>query len=288
VSFNGVYLDTTPVPLSDRTGAVIRHANFPSRHIAPRHVDVWCPPADVAKPAIRYPVIYMHDGQNLFDPALSFIGVDWGVDEAMTRLIRDAPGSGAIVVGIWNSPLRWREYMPHKPLATPSGQSLLSRFIEQAGGAPLSAAYLKFLVEELKPYIDAIYPTRSDPSHTAVMGSSMGGLISLYALIEHPEVFGGAACLSTHWPVGEEALVDALGTALPKAGQNRLYFDFGTETLDVAYEPYQRRMDEWMKTAGYEAGRDWLTRKFDGAEHSERAWRARVHIPLAFLLDVGN
>lgn len=275
---------SNPIQLSDGTGVVSRHADFPSRHVTPRHVDVWCPPADATTPAIRYSVLYMHDGQNLFDPALSFIGVDWGMDEAVTRLIQDTGRPGAIIVGIWNSPLRWREYMPQKPLATSSGQRLLPRFIEQAGGEPLSAAYLRFLVEELKPYIDATYPTLPDPSHTSVMGSSMGGLISLYALIEYSDIFGGAACLSTHWPAGEEALVDALGAALPKAGRHRLYFDFGTETLDAAYEPYQRRMDEWVKTAGYEASRNWLTRKFDGAEHSERAWRARVHIPLAFLL----
>ncbi|MDS4021003.1 MAG: alpha/beta hydrolase-fold protein [Candidatus Competibacter sp.] len=273
-----------PVRLSDGTGAVTRHGDFPSLHVAPRHVDVWCPPAAATTPATRYPVLYMHDGQNLFDPALSFIGVDWGMDEAMTRLIRNGRGTGAIVVGIWNRPLRWREYMPHKPLAALPGQRMLARFVEQAGGEPLSEPYLKFLVEELKPCIDATYPTLPDAAHTFVMGSSMGGLVSLYALIEYPDIFGGAGCLSTHWPAGEEALVDSLGAMLPKAGRHRLYFDFGTETLDVAYEPYQQRMDEWVRRAGYQAGRDWLTRRFDGAEHSERAWRGRVHIPLAFLL----
>ncbi|WP_246327457.1 alpha/beta hydrolase [Candidatus Competibacter phosphatis] len=143
---------------------------------------------------------------------------------------------------------------------------------------------MQFLVEELKPFIDARYPTLSDSAHTLVMGSSMGGLISLYALIEYPDVFGGAGCLSTHWPIGEEVLVDALGTALPSAGRHRLYFDFGTETLDANYEPWQQRMDEWLRTASYREGRDWSTRKFEGAEHSERAWRERVPIPLAFLL----
>ncbi len=274
---------TTP-PLSDGTGFITRHPDFPSRYIMPRHVDVWCPSADAATLVTRYPVLYMHDGQNLFDPALSFIGVDWGMDEAMTRLIRDTRQPGAIIVGIWNSPLRMREYMPYKPLAALQDQRMLARFVEQAGGEPLSEPYLKFLVEELKPFIDATYPTLPDRSHTFVMGSSMGGLISLHALIEHPDIFGGAGCLSTHWPAGEEALVDSLGVALPKAGRHRLYFDFGTETLDATYEPYQQRMDQWVKAAGYAAGHDWLTRKFDGAEHSERAWRARVHIPLAFLL----
>jgi len=226
----------------------------------------------------------MHDGQNLFDPALSFIGVDWGMDEALVRLIRETGRPGAIIVGIWNSPLRLQEYMPQKPLNASGGQRILNRFVEQTGGAPLSDGYLQFLVEELKPFIDARYPTLSDSAHTLVMGSSMGGLISLYALIEYPNVFGGAGCLSTHWPIGEEVLVDALGAALPSAGRHRLYFDFGTETLDADYEPWQRRMDEWLRTASYREGRDWSTRKFEGAEHSERAWRERVPIPLAFLL----
>ena len=270
--------------LSDGTGVITRHADFPSRHVTPRHVDVWCPPENGADSVTRYPVIYMHDGQNLFDPALSFIGVDWGMDEALVRLIRETGRPGAIIVGIWNSPLRLQEYMPQKPLNASGGQRILNRFVEQTGGAPLSDGYLQFLVEELKPFIDARYPTLSDSAHTLVMGSSMGGLISLYALIEYPDMFGGAGCLSTHWPIGEEVLVDALGAALPSAGRHRLYFDFGTETLDANYEPWQQRMDEWLRTASYREGRDWSTRKFEGAEHSERAWRERVPIPLAFLL----
>lgn len=235
--------------------------------------------------ATHYPVIYMQDGQNLFDPALSFIGVDWGMDEAMMRLIHEGRHSGAIIVGIWNSPLRLQEYMPQKPLSMRPGQPILNRFIDQTGGKPQSDGYLRFLVEELKPFIDAHYPALPDPAHTLIMGSSMGGLISLYALIEYPDVFGAAGCLSTHWPIGEEALVDALGAALPPPGRHRLYFDYGTETLDADYEPWQRRMDAWLRAAGYQEGQDWLTRKFEGAEHSERAWRERVHLPLAFLLD---
>jgi len=276
------------VPFSDGTGFVTRHADFSSRHVAPRHVDVWCPPGASAISVTRYPVIYMHDGQNLFDPALSFIGVDWGMDEAINHLIRATGHPGAIVVGIWNSPLRWREYMPCKPFSARGGQRLLPRFVEQAGGEPLSSEYLHFIVDELKPFIDRNYPTLPEPAHTLVMGSSMGGLISLYALIEYPEIFGRAGCLSTHWPIMGEMMVTFLGNLLPKPGQNRLYFDHGTETLDEEYEPYQRLMDESVRSAGYEAGRDWLTRKFEGAEHSERAWRARIAIPLIFLLDVGN
>lgn len=271
------------LPFSDGTGAFIRHASFESHYISPRHVDVWCPP-DYTTSAVRYSVIYMHDGQNLFDPALAYSGVDWGMDEALVRFSQETGQPGAIVVGIWNSPLRVREYMPARPFTTPAGQPLLPLFVENHGGEPLSDAYLKFLTTELKPFIDATYRTWPDQPHTFIMGSSMGGLISLYGLTEYPDIFGGAACLSTHWPIGQEELVRYFGAVLPRAGRHKLYFDYGTTTLDAEYEPYQRQMDELVQAAGYAAGRDWLTQKFEGAEHSERAWRARVHIPLAFLL----
>ena len=100
-----------------------------------------------------------------------------------------------------------------------------------------------------------------------------------------PGVFGGAGCVSTHWPAGRNALVHAMGTALPRAGSHRLYFDYGTATLDSSYEPYQQRMDGYVEAAGYRRGKDWVTLKFPGADHSESAWSARVHLPLQFLFD---
>jgi predicted alpha/beta superfamily hydrolase len=192
--------------------------------------------------------------------------------------------TGAIIVGVWNSPQRWREYMPDKPLIDQGGRGLLAQFIQNAGGTPLSGLYLKFITEELKPFVDAKYRTLPDQPNTFIMGSSMGGLISLYALIEYPDIFSGAGCLSTHWPMGQNIMVDYLGAALPKAGKHLLYFDYGTRTLDTDYEPYQQRMDGLLQAAGYTNDRDWLTLKFEGAEHSERAWRARALIPLRFLL----
>ncbi|HJW46870.1 MAG TPA: alpha/beta hydrolase-fold protein, partial [Lysobacter sp.] len=158
------------------------------------------------------------------------------------------------------------------------------------GVSPLPAAsivsddYLKFVVTELKPFIDATYRTRKGRDDTFVMGSSMGGLISLYAVAEYPEVFGGAGAVSTHWPIGDGIVIDWLGAHLPSPRNHRIYYDFGTATLDAQYEPYQRRMDALMPAHGYVEGRNWTTRKFEGAEHSERAWRARVDVPLVFLL----
>ncbi len=266
-------------------GVLYWYKNFPSTHVKSRHVEVWCPPGYDNNLTARYPVIYMHDGQNLFEPAHSYIGVDWGIDESVARLMEKNVTEGVIVVGIWKTRQRRRDYMPQKPLQDSSGQTPYQRFVKMHHGMPQSDAYLKFMVEELKPFIDATYRTLPERVHTSVMGSSMGGLISLYALCEYPEIFGGAGCLSTHWPAGKEILVDYMGNALPQSGSHKIYFDYGTETLDAEYEPYQQQMDLFMQAAGYRHGKNWLTQKFEGAEHSERAWRERVDIPLRFLLE---
>jgi predicted alpha/beta superfamily hydrolase len=265
------------------TGTVRRHAAFASKFVEPRNVDVWLPPGYEREPKKRYPVLYMHDGQNLFDPATSYGGVDWGVDEIMTKLIAGGEIREAIVVGVWNSPKRFLEYMPQK--AVPNGDaSALEGIPVEMKGPILSDAYLKFLVHELKPFVDATYRTRTGRGDTFVMGSSMGGLISLYALCEYPKVFGGAGCVSTHWPAGDGSVIEYAKRALPRPGSHKIYFDFGTETLDAKYEPYQLRADDVMRRAGYRENRDWVTRKFPGAEHSERSWRQRVDVPLIFLL----
>src|SRR5437764_14297436 len=122
----------------------------------------------------------MHDGQNLFDPQCSFIGVDWGIDEAMRDLIAAERAPGAIVVGIWNTRERSQEYMPQRALELFPVQRARRR-------SPLADSYLKFLVRELKPFLDEHYRTLPDREHTFIMGSSMGGLISIYAVCEYPD-----------------------------------------------------------------------------------------------------
>lgn len=272
------------VPISDGSGWLDRYSLVQSADGGQRTVDVWLPTTYNAASDRRFPVLYMHDGQNLCDPALAFGGVDWAVDEAMARLIGAGNTTGAIIAGVWNSSQRWQEYMPQKALESPAGQAILPILTAQYGGMPISDGYLKFLVQEVKLLIDGAYRTLPDQRHTFVMGSSMGGLISLYAVEEYPHVFGGAGCISTHWPAGGDVLVDALAARLPKPGAHKLYFDYGTETQDASYEPFQQRMDAHLAAAGYTQGKDWVTMKFDGAEHSERSWRERVEIPLRFLL----
>lgn len=277
--------DTNPPPsLTHRvTGTVERLAPIESKFLKPRPVDVWLPPGYATEQSRRYPVVYVHDGQNLFDPASSFIGVDWGIDETMTRLIAEKKIPPAIIVAIWNTPKRLAEYMPQKPLEKLAEADLTEPF-KAVRREPLGDAYLRYLVTELKPAIDAHYRTLPDRAHTSIMGSSMGGLISLYALCEYPDVFGGAACLSTAWQAANGVTVRELKSALPDPRSHKLYFDFGTGTNDGAVEPFQNQVDEIVKAVGYTEDQNWLTKKFPSEEHSERAWRKRVYLPLEFLL----
>lgn len=267
-----------------RPGDVIRLDNFESAHVTPRHVEVYLPQGYAPKEK-TYPVIYMHDGQNVFNPKTSFKGIDWGVDETLDTLIYDGEVEAAIVVAVWNSKFRWNEYMPEDPMSaidSLQGHPDAQRSLNDT--TVFSNAYLRFLVEELKPYIDDHYAVRPEPEHTSIMGSSMGGLISLYALVKHPEVFGQAACVSTHWPAFDGLAVDYFAEKLPAPGKHRIYFDHGTETLDANYGPFQKRMDQVMAQRGYTKGQDWETQIYEGAAHDESSWNARVDVPLKFLL----
>lgn len=264
---------------------IIRHDNFPSEFVPARHVHVWLPDDYEQQPEQQYSVLYMHDGQNLFNPETATAGETWGVAEALARLMADGQVRPTLIVGIFNTPGRLSEYIPQRPLAYPLSARLRERFGGDLPSPVRSDSYLRFIVEELKPFIDYTYRTHSAREETFMMGSSMGGLMSLYALCEYPEVFAGAGCLSTHWPAVEGIILPYLEDALPPPGQHRLYFDFGTATLDALYPPLQKPVDALLARKGYRQEVDWITRRFEGAEHNEPAWRARVHLPLSFLLN---
>ncbi len=267
----------------------IRHAGFSSANLPPRPVDVWLPPRAAGEACA---VLYMHDGQNLFDSAQSYSGVTWGVAEAITALMAAGKIPPTLVVGIHNTPNRVGEYLPYGAIHIHAAaeQRFNAWVAAEAGGQPPpdwllnSDAYLKFIVSELKPFIDSTYRTRPQAEFTAIMGSSMGGLISAYAFCEYPEVFGRAGCLSTHWPIGDGILLDYLAQRLPLPAGRRIYFDYGSEGVDAEYAPYQKKADALLVAAGYQPGRDCLSRNFPGDPHHESAWRARLPIPLEFLL----
>jgi len=264
-------------------GTLDHYSDYPSKYVDARHIDVWLPPLYPDRSDSRYPVIFMQDGQNLFNPETAFIGVDWGISQIMFDLISEDNSQAAIIVGIWNTPNRFQEYIPVKPLLDQKKRCPEPSGVTVAGGL-LADHYLKFVVDELKTFIDGRYRTLKEQCSTFIMGSSMGALISLYALCEYPEIFGGAACLSTHWPSLGKAIYAYLERALPPPGTCRLYFDHGTETLDRDYESYQRQVDAVIEQSGYVKGRDWISLKFPGADHSERSWRQRAHIPIRYLL----
>jgi hypothetical protein len=268
------------------SGTLERMESFPSRYVAARHVDVWLPEGYGA--GTRCNVIYMHDGQNLFDGSLNATGHAWNVDGTVSRLIAEGRLSETIVVGVWNNPgLRESEYFPQKFLPF-IAEPRRGQFIEQAlGGRPRSDDYLRFIVEEVKPAIDRTYRTHAEAAGTFVMGSSLGGLISVYAMCEYPRVFSGAAGLSTHW-IGDRkaplplATFDYLRDHLADPGSHRLYMDRGTIELDALYGAHQSFIDEIVRERGYGAANA-MSRTFEGTGHSERAWAERLEVPLLFL-----
>ncbi len=266
--------------------------SFESQFADERRIDIWLPEGYDSKK--KYAVLYMHDGQNLFNPSVGFHGQIWSIDVALQSLILKNKVKPSIVVAVWNTPKRYQEYLPAPAfnLLPDHLRSMILREHSNPGLRPMSDEYLRFLVEELKPFIDANYSTFGDMANTFIMGSSMGGLISAYAIAQYPEVFGGAGCVSTHWPLSlhlnEESLsepyIQWLSQNLPAPDNHRLYFDFGTETIDAYYEMHQNNMDIVMRESGYEEGNNWMTLKDEGATHSEAAWKDRVKIPLEFLL----
>jgi len=277
------------------TGSVKRYADFPSKYVDPRNVDVWLP--DGYDPIKKYSVVYMHDGQMLFDSTNTWNKQEWGVEDVMGRLMAEKKIRNCIVIGIWNNgAYRHSEYFPQKIVDQIPTQTRAKIIHQQLHDKPQSDNYLKFIVRELKPFIDSSFSTLPDRANTFVLGSSMGGLISLYALCEYPEVFGGAACLSIHSPVAAPELVmnvadadvaakfrDYLRKNLPKANTCKIYFDYGSKTLDSLYKPYQVKLDQIMREKGY-TSKYWVTREFPGEDHSERAWSRRLEVPVEFLL----
>ena len=269
------------------TGHVEVLRAFPSDFVTSRDIHIWLPPS-YAEGEARYPVVYVHDGQNLYDPALSkYSQTDWGFDEAMDELVRTGRAREAIIVGVASlEDERFENYMPQKAMTPEVRERVRSNFA--INGWPLgevnSDAYLRFLVEELKPHIDANYRTLPGRADTSMIGASMGGLITTYALVEYPDVFGQGAGVSSHFPLAGGALVDYFSDRIPAPSRTRVYYDYGTETLDADYEEYQTRLDAQFREAGFVDGETFVSRKFEGHSHSETDWRTRVDQPLEFLL----
>lgn len=293
-----------PSPPQVPAGRIVRLERVPSQYVAPHNVDVWLPPG-YPKQA-PYAVLYMFDGQNLFGrrsgPGLQ----SWRAAATAAKLMAAGKTRPFIIVGLWNAQsLRMSEYFPQKPWESLTPAQRQALFARQLGTfqilpvAPYSDALLKFVTQELKPAIDRRFAVDPAPGATFAMGSSMGGLMAWYAMSEYPGVFGGAACLSTHWlgpylalddgthDPAPDAFVDYIAQHFPAPAGHRVYFDHGTKTLDAWYDPIQKRVDRLLQSKGWN-GRHFESRVFPGADHSEASWAARLDAPMSFLLAPGS
>ena len=226
-----------------------------------RDLIVWLPPSYEKQKSKRYPVLYMHDGQNIIDPRTSFIGYDWHVDEVADSLIRNDTMEEILIVGIYNSPDRIPEY----------------------SDTDLGKNYVKFIIHKVKPLIDSTYRTKPDRQNTAVMGSSLGGLISFLMVWLHPEVFSKAGCLSSVFDSRAASVLDFVRAEKKKLHEVKMYFDCGGQAGERSLKPGMDEMMKILKENGYHDGTEIISFYDSKAEHSERAWAARVWRPLTFL-----
>ena len=250
------------------TGEFRLHETFASAHLQhPRTVVVYLPPRYEQEPERRYPVLYLHDGQNVFDKATS-IGEEWRVDETATEMIERGEIAPVIIVGIYNTgEHRIEEYTPSRDPKHDSGGQ--------------ADAYARMMVEELKPHIDGTYRTLEGAETTAMAGSSLGGLLTLHIGLRHSGVFGALACLSPSVWWDNRVIVREvrdLATRLPL----RIWLDAGTNEGDEVIAD-TRLLRDALVERGWAEGADLQYSEVEGGSHDERSWAARVGPFLRFL-----
>ena len=211
----------------------------------------------------KYPVLYMHDGNNLFDPALSFQGAEWGVDETVDRLCREAKLKNIIVVGVYNTAERISEYTPVK---------------DPKHGGGEGENYSKFIIRELKPYIDKNFRTLPEAGNTAIGGSSLGGLISLYIGLSHPEVFSSVIAMSPSIWWSNEDIINWVLTKNIDTVKTKIWMDIGAAEGEEAVSGADK-LNGLLKKK-YPGFKNYRYEKFPDAPHNESAWSARIEYPL--------
>jgi predicted alpha/beta superfamily hydrolase len=238
--------------------------NYPG--IKPRDIIVWLPPGYDTSKEKRYPVLYMHDGQNLFDPNTSFLGNEWKVDETADSLIRNKEINPIIIVGIYNTEDRKEEY----------------------ADTSLGEKYKHFLIDKLKPFIDENYRTLPDRENTAVGGSSMGGLISFILVWEYSDIFSKAICMSPAFNIGKNDYASKVNQYTGLKKNIQIYMDNGGLNLEKRLQPGINKMLFVLQSKGFLPDKDFLWFKDDKAPHNEKAWAERFWRPLKFLFKNTN
>jgi predicted alpha/beta superfamily hydrolase len=258
------------------TGDVRLHKDFHSKILNnDRDIIVYLPPGYEADKKRLYAVFYMNDGQNLFDGATSYIpGQEWRMDETAQSLIQAGKIEPLIIIGIYNAGMeRVNEY-------TAAGDVKY-----HAGGK--ADLYGRFVVEELKPFIDSTYRTEQNAAHTGIGGSSLGGLISLYLGLKYPTVFTRIAVVSPAVWWADNQIVRYTEDQSRKPPL-RIWLDIGTKEGRDAKEAQMtvdgaRLLQRTLLRKGWQEGKDFKYFEAEGAEHNEKAWAARVEQILEFL-----
>lgn len=216
----------------------------------------------------KYPVLYLHDGQNLFDGNTSYIaGRTWEVHETADRLIASGEVEPLIIVGIYNTgEHRIREYTPTNDPKYGGGEANL---------------YGRMVIDEIKPFIDNTYRTLSGPNHTGLGGSSLGGLVTLYLGLLHPEIFGRLAVLSPSVWWDAKSILTFVSVAQPEP-RPRIWLDMGTQEGKRTLQDTEA-LHKLLVEHGWVNGRDVLYRRIRGGTHDESAWATRVGPFLKFL-----
>jgi len=267
---------STPTPSGaspSRTGDIRLHEKFHSKQLGnDRTVIVYLPPGYENEKQARYPVLYMHDGQNVFDAATSFLGVEWGADEAAQRLIRAGRLEPLIIVGIYNTPDRMSEYTPWRDAARGGGNG---------------EKYESFVIDSVKPFIDGTYRTQPDRKHTAVAGSSLGGLISLDMCLRHPEVFSMGGVMSPALSWDDKHVIREAKEGCKALRECRIWLDMGSrEGVSLGYFSagigWTRELVTVFDGCGLAPGRDYYYFEDVGAVHNEGAWAQRIDKMLLF------
>lgn len=251
---------------------LIKHEQFGSRFLRnQRDLIVYLPPGYDDQPQRSFPVLYLHDGQNLFDGATSFIpGMDWHVGHTADDCIRAGRVEPLIIVGIYNAgKQRLREYTP-------------TRAPKLGGGR--ANRYAKFLLDEVQPMVKGNYRVLGGPENTGIGGSSLGGLVSLYLGLRQPDIFGKIAALSPSvwW---NQRVILRFAEAAPVHPLPRIWLDIGTREGPRIVDDVERFRDILLHK-GWQLGRDLSYQRVEGAEHNEAAWAARVGPFLEFLFPV--
>jgi len=235
-------------------------------------VDVWAP-KDI-KPTT--PILIMHDGRNIFDEKDSFNGKTW---EVLTALREEVRGEKPVVIALWgySDLTRLRELAPQEVLDRHQEiWDYMPEDYKDSPGESMGDAYVSLMADAIIPFVIDRYGLSHDKDRTAVMGSSMGGLMSIYAMSKRPETFGTAIAFSTHWPFGGDFMVQELTDLLPTDGQHRLWTDTGTIELDENYAPFHASAVEKMKAKGYSEPETLVAATFPNTGHHESYWSRRV------------